>query len=122
MDNTDANSANDAIDATGQHVRIIKIYPLDGKPVAESQLWVAVTQIQNEISKRLFLRDGHQHRLISVQTALSLLPRDDQKDLSAILKLVSNKGGSSPAITNNAIKHIHHYTGPTNENQTFRQN
>ncbi|MGB7816283.1 MAG: LPD7 domain-containing protein [Methylotenera sp.] len=114
MDNTDANSAGNSVDSAGQQLHVIKIYPLDGKPIAESQYWVAVAQIQNEVAKRLFLRDGQQHRLISTETALSLLSDENKKDLSAILKFVSNKGGSSTGIKNNSIEQIDHYISLSN--------
>lgn len=122
MDNSDANSASTFQDGSGQQLHVIKVYPLDGKPIAESQFWVAVTQVQGELAKRLFLRDGQKHRLISAQAALCLLPSENKKDLSAILKLVSNKGGSAPAITNNSIAHIQNYTTSLNENKAIKQN
>lgn len=119
MDNSDANSASTTQDGTGQQLHVIKIYPLDGKPVAESQFWVAVTQVQNEIAKRLFLRDGQKHRLISTDSAMRLLSSESKIDLSAILKVTTNKGGSTPAVVSNSIEHIRNHPLHNSVNQTI---
>lgn len=107
MDNSNAYSASTINDGVAQQLQVIKIYTLDGKPVAESQFWVAVTQLAHENVKRIFLRDGHHHRLISTQSALNLLSSDNKKDLYGILKVTTNKGGSAPVINSNKIERIH---------------
>lgn len=110
MNSADENFVRNTKDATGYRLRVIKIYPLDGKPVTNSQLWIAVAQVHNELTKRLFLRDGQQHRLISKTSAFSLLSDANKKDLSAILKATSNKGGLFPSNLVNVIENIQNHT------------
>ncbi len=119
MDNDDANSASTMQDGSGQQLHVIKVYPLDGKLVAESQFWVAVTQVQNEIAKRLFLRDGQKHRLISTASAMRLLSSENKKDLSEILKVSTNKGGATPAVVLNSIEYIRNHQLHNNANQAI---
>ena len=109
MDNSDANSVSITNDGVSQPIQVIKVFPLDGKPVAESQFWVAVAQLPNESIKRLFLRDGQQHRLISKQSALNLLSSGNEKDLYTLLKVTTNKGGSAPAVSPNKIERINNH-------------
>lgn len=122
MDNRDANSANITNDRLTQPLQIIKVYPLDGRPVAKSMLWVAVTQLPNETSKKLFLRDGQRHRLISTSSALCLLSNENKKDLSAILKITNNKDGSVPTISPNNIERIRNHPLLNQVNSSGNQN
>lgn len=98
MDNTDANSIGMLNGASQPRLQVIKVYPLDGMTVSKSRLWISVIQCKHEAFKRLFLRDGHEHRRISVQSALRLLPGKAGKELSSLLKVSSKKGGGSKAI------------------------
>lgn len=116
MDNNDANSVSPTQNDAGKQLHIIKVYPLDGKSVAQSQFWVAVTQVQNELGKRLFLRDGQQHRSISTDSAMRLLSSENRMDLSVILKASSKKGGSTPAVVLNSIESIREQSSPRSVN------
>ena len=93
-DNLDANSATPAIVATSRQMQVFKIYPLDSRPIAESQSWISVVQVLNELRKRILLRYGLHHRFISVTAALRLLNSVDRKDFSAILKVVAKHGAA----------------------------
>ncbi len=95
MDNADASSIGMINKHMQPQLQVVKVYPLDSAPVVDSQLWISVIQLRNESFRRLFLRDGHQHRAISVQSALRLLPDKSRKELSSLLKVASKKGGSS---------------------------
>jgi hypothetical protein len=99
-DNSDANSATPAILATSRQMKVFKIYPLDSRPIAESQSWISVVQVLNEVRKRILLRYGLHHRFISVTAALSLLSGTNRKDLSAFLKEADAQDKAIPSPSN----------------------
>lgn len=121
MNRADENSAGNINDATGQRLHVIKIYPLDGKPIAESQLWIAVAQVQNEIVKRLFLKDRQQHRLISETSAFRLLSDANKKDLSIILKATSHKVRPLQSKLVNVIENIQNRTSSSQSQSAISQ-
>lgn len=121
MSSADENSAGNINDVTGQQLRVIKIYPLDGKPIADSQLWIAVAQVKNELAKRLFLKDRQQHRLISKTSAFRLLSDANKKDLSAILKATSNKGQPFQSKLDNVIENIQNHTSNSQSQSVISQ-
>lgn len=99
MDCTDANSIGMLNDDSQPRLRVVSVYPLDGMPVSNSIFWISVIQFKREKLVRLFLRVGHQHRSISVRSALRLLPYKAGKELSSLLKLPPKKdGGGEKAI------------------------
>lgn len=91
-DNADASTASQGKVATGRQLQVFKIYPLDSRPVAESQSWVSVVQVLNEVKKRILLRYRLHHRFISVTVALRLLNTADRKDLSEFLNVAAKQG------------------------------
>lgn len=114
MDNNDENFASITQPDTGQQLHVIIVYPLDGKSVAKSQFWVAVTQVQNNTVKKIFLREAQKHRLISIDSAMRLLSSENKKDLSETLKESTKNGGVTTTVVLNTIQHIHNH--PLNNN------
>lgn len=90
--NADASTVSQGKVATGRQLQVLKIYPLDSRPVAESQSWVSIVQVVNEVKKRILLRYGLHHRFISATAALRLLNVADRKDLSDFLNVATKQG------------------------------
>lgn len=97
-DNADASTASQGKVANGRQLQVFKIYPLDSRPVAESQSWVSVVRVLSEVKKRILLRYGLHHRFISATTALRLLNAADRKDLSASLDPAFNMPQSNALV------------------------
>jgi hypothetical protein len=103
IENSDASAATQGKVTTGEQLNVLKIYPLDGRLIAESQSWVSVVEVLNEVKKSLLLRYGSHHRAISVTAALRLLSGTNRKHLSALLKEAGAQDKAIPSRSNPLI-------------------